>query len=51
MINNLDNQRYIAALVINTELQQPTEVDYIIEYKYSREIAPVLFPIIEGTFL
>lgn len=45
-MNDIDNQGYIAAPAMDAELQQETEVDYVIEYRYSRVIAPVSFPMI-----
>lgn len=39
-MNDFDNVGYIKESMMDTELQQPTEVDYAIEYGYFRGVAP-----------
>ena len=50
-MNDLNNQGYITAPIIDIELQQETKVDYVIEYRYFRGIAPISFSMIKGRFL
>lgn len=51
MMNDFDDKGYITDSAMDMELQQPTEVDYVIEYRYSKGMDPEPLPIIEGTFL
>ena len=49
-MNDLDNKGYIADSAMDTVLGVKTEADYVIEYRYSRRMAPEPLPMIEGRF-